>query len=84
MAIAKLKGYLQKTEGLFTGFNNNLMKAFQLNMSQNGEVNVKNVAKSADTWKTIGYSIASLGLASKINHNFSATEKIVNNFNKAE
>lgn len=29
--IGRLKGHLQKIEGLFTGFKNNLEQAFQLN-----------------------------------------------------
>ena len=58
--IGRLKGHLQKIEGLFTGFKNNLEQAFQLNQAHSAE-NLTN-ARSHDIWKTIGFSIASVGL----------------------
>lgn len=60
--IGRLKGYLQTIEGLFNGFKNNLQQAFQLNQQLKKEVKYLANARSHDIWKTVAFSVASLGL----------------------
>ena len=61
--MGRLKGHLRRIEGLFTGFQNNLHNAYQTNKAFQGEVKDLQNAAGHDTWKTIGYSIAAVGLS---------------------
>lgn len=69
--MGRLKGHLRKIEGLFTGFQNNLQQAFQVNQAFQGDVKDTKNALGHDTWKTIAFSIAAVGLSAVAG--FSAT-----------
>lgn len=61
--MGRLKGHLRRIEGLFTGFQNNLQQAFQVNQTFQGDVKDMKNARGHDTWKTIAFSIAAVGLS---------------------
>ena len=62
VTVGKLKGHLQKVEGLLTGFQQNISQAFEVNQKHQETVKNLDNAKAHDIWKTISYGIASVGL----------------------
>ena len=61
--MGRLKGHLRRIEGLFTGFQSNLQQASAVNQGESQNAH--------DTWKTIAFSIAAVGLSAVAG--FSAT-----------